>query len=168
MTPTDKEEISDLGQISDAIRRFERPEKSPTEIVHTHMHDEILRYLGENPVDMIKPTDTHSDRWLDFIAWLKKEGLLVTLKKTYVIYQTEYMHDEPDMYSFQGTWRELLVQMCGWDDMPEDEIIQLDDRPRLLSEFTDEELLTVFDRANGDGQAGYSVFCLEDDKKVLG
>lgn len=89
----------------------------------------------------------------------------------YVIASDEYMGLKPKMYSTtQDSFRELLLVLL---DLKKDEVF---DEPFLIGErmisspadMTDDDLLTWFDDANGDGQPFTVAFDVDADKQVLG
>jgi hypothetical protein len=86
-------------------------------------------------------------------------------KKTYIIAGDEYMGTGYTMSEFVGTWRELLEYMNGVDDENRDDE---ETGRRFPSDFDDDELVQMFDGANGDGQQYYTVWCVEERKQVLG
>lgn len=91
-------------------------------------------------------------------------------KKTYVIAYDEYMGCFPDMAEVQSTWRELLEDLNGVTDENRD-VRDPEDPPgtKLFpAEYSDDELVKMFDDANGDGQCYVQVWCVDEHRQVLG
>ncbi len=77
-------------------------------------------------------------------------------KHKYVIVCMDYVGEEPGMYEFEGTFRELLLDLMGDDE----------ECPQTI---TDEELTEQFNRGNnGCGQPYMMVWDVDLKKKVLG
>lgn len=86
--------------------------------------------------------------------------------KTYIIHTTDYMGKEPTMSEFKGPWRQLLEHLNGvTEENREDEF---GDENMTIKDFDNEALQHIFDQANGDGQPYYTVWCVEEHRKVLG
>lgn len=101
--------------------------------------------------------------------------------KTYIIAEDPYMDDRGGMHQFKGSFRELLYHVNGVEEhdldsfMPFKEVPYSYDGPeddsryfKKWRDFTDEELIRVFDSGNGDGQTYKMVWCVEEEKTVLG
>jgi hypothetical protein len=84
--------------------------------------------------------------------------------KTYIVAQSDYMGEGPDMSQFVGTYRQLLEDLNGVDDDNKDEEFN----GRKIKDLSDEELKDTFNQANGDGQPYCMVWCVEDQEKILG
>jgi len=99
-----------------------------------------------------------------------KENAEVSEVKTYVIVHDEYMGVSMTMYEEKKTWRQLLFDLNGVELDNLEEPID-DDVPefkgRKVKDLTDEELEKFFHEANGNGQPFYTVWCVEDRKRVL-
>jgi len=85
----------------------------------------------------------------------------------YIIAHDEYMGVESGMYEFVGTWRELLEMLNSVNDGNRNEPFS-DEDPRTIADLYDEQLITLFNEANGDGQPYYMVWSEKEGKKVLG
>lgn len=73
--------------------------------------------------------------------------------KTYVVAVSDYMGEGPIQYATKHpNLRSLLMELLDYDDDGE----------------TVEELQKEFTRSNGDGQPYLTVFCVEQNKQVLG
>lgn len=90
---------------------------------------------------------------------------------TYIVAQDEYFGMDPKMWKFEGTFRELLIELTGMKSFTVDE----EEDPSTLSpwhkpltDWTDQELEVLFKDANGDGQPYIQVWGVEEGKQVLG
>ena len=78
---------------------------------------------------------------------------------TYVVYKSHYMYgEEPKMYEWRGTWRQLLVHLHSVTD---------DDVHEWAQGKTDEELKSLWDEMNGDGMPCYMVYNVEAREQVI-
>lgn len=94
--------------------------------------------------------------------------VLTAPTKTYIIAHSDYMGVDPDIYEFSGTWRQLLEDLNGVTDENRNDLIDEDDPSRgTIADVPDDELVKLFQQANGDGQPDYQVWCVDDHKKVL-
>lgn len=92
-------------------------------------------------------------------------------KKTYVIAHDDYMGEGYQMYSRECTYRQILEELNGIDDVNRKDPIFSDnedeENQRCADDIPDHELEQLFNNANGDGQPYYMVWCVEDKKMVL-
>lgn len=77
-------------------------------------------------------------------------------KKMYTWAKSEYMYESPQMGTFEGTYREMLLNLITGED--QEEFIHL----------TNEELLNLINESNGDGQPYIMVYDTVTQKKVIG
>jgi hypothetical protein len=72
----------------------------------------------------------------------------------------------PSMSMFKGTFRQLMDLLVGTDEWDEADFEGEDcDHP---SKWPLSRLIEVFNDGNGDGQQYVQVWCVEDEKQVLG
>lgn len=91
--------------------------------------------------------------------------------KTYIISRDDYMGVTGGMERVtHETLRDVILELLGMDaDEAFDEAVEMNGRfVHNVKEMADAELLSWFNDANGDGQQYVTVWCVEDDKQVLG
>jgi hypothetical protein len=89
-------------------------------------------------------------------------------KNLYVIAHDEYMGIIPDIYKFQGSYRELLEFLNDIDDTNRDDPIDPDaDEPEYIKDLTDEQLLDLFKKVNGDGQPYFLVYDVTNSERII-
>src|SRR5207253_5348657 len=86
--------------------------------------------------------------------------------KTYIISTTSTSGCPQEMYSFRGTFRELLIELLGYTGGDfSDELLETG---KSIVDPPTEDLEKHFTTNNiGDGDVLYQVYCVEDEKKVL-
>lgn len=138
-------------------------------------YDELVEYFGERidtdleaTYDALKTEDDPVVRKdvEDFRDHLEKvlgpiRNQLTTPSnvKTYIIAHDEYMGEEGDMSQYKGTWRQLLEYLNDY--------WTIDAEYPPEENYTDDQLVELFKKANDDGQPFYMVWCVEDGKRVI-
>lgn len=82
--------------------------------------------------------------------------------KTYIVARDEYFGLEGGMSKFDGTFRALLLDLMGLTE--DEEWLET----MTVRDLPVETLVQTFNDGNGDGQQYVTVWCVEDDKQVLG
>lgn len=86
--------------------------------------------------------------------------------KTYIISHDGYMSEGCDIYKTQA---EDLVDALGELFGTKEDIEQdMADAAEAEVTLTDKQYLEQCKNANGDGMPYYTIYCLEEDKKVFG
>lgn len=75
--------------------------------------------------------------------------------KTYIVHESGYYDNPPEMYEFCGTYRQLLLKLGGFDESK-------------VTNLTNEDLQTILSELNGDGCSAIDVWCVEDHQWILG